>query len=195
MNSQEILLLCTFFALGSIPFAILVGLIFFQTDVRNQGSGNPGATNVARILGKKAGLSVLFLDAAKGFTPVLYWSLHVDYTSSILAGFAAVLGHCFSPFLKGKGGKGVATLLGISLAFDWLLALSSIAAFVLTTLLTKIVALGSLIAIFTFFILGIFIFGHQEIYFMIFGFSSMLLTLYTHRKNLQRILDGSENKI
>lgn len=195
MNSTILFFTFCAYLLGSIPFAILIGVLFYKTDVRKQGSGNPGATNTFRILGKKAGISVLILDASKGFFPVYLGSLYFNDTFLLLLGGASVLGHCFSPFLKGKGGKGIATLLGTALAFDWSLALACITIFIFLLCLFRYVSLASLVAIFSYGILGIFVFKHQNLSFLIFGFSSMILTLYTHRKNLKSLLVGKENKI
>ena len=108
------------FWVGAIPFGVLVGHLFFRRDIRTEGSGNIGAANALRILGKKGAALVLILDALKGMLPVVAVTLSGGTPAiAALAGGAAVLGHCFSPFLKGRGGKGVATSYGAIWALAW----------------------------------------------------------------------------
>lgn len=136
---------------GSIPFGLLLARAFGKTDVRTQGSGNIGATNVARVVGKKLGALTLLLDALKGALPVLAVSLIAlpegqhDVTAA-LVGLMAFVGHCFPVWLKFKGGKGVATGAGFLVAFAPVAAAIGIAAFGLTYAISRLVSLGSLVA-------------------------------------------------
>src|SRR6185503_17549148 len=122
MHTIDYVIFIGAFLLGAIPFSVIVGKIFFKTDVRNQGSGNPGATNTLRILGPVAGLTVLILDILKGFLAVrIAYKFSIGPDISVIdrmtiAGGLAILGHIFSPFLGFKGGKGVATTFGVIMA-------------------------------------------------------------------------------
>lgn len=135
------------FLCGSIPFGLLVVKLLGQGDVRAKGSGNIGATNVSRVAGKGAGVFVLLLDVSKGILPVLL-ARRGGIPESFLPwiGFAAVSGHVFSPWLRFKGGKGVATALGIILAVQWRLGALPLAFFVAALWLTRHVSLGSILA-------------------------------------------------
>lgn len=132
------------FVAGSIPFGVLIARKR-GVNIQEHGSGNIGATNVARVLGARTGLIVLLLDAAKGALPTLV-ALHYYGWPSVaaLTGAAAILGHCFSPFLGGKGGKGVATSFGVFLVISPPFAGVAVLAFVVIWRITKVPALGSL---------------------------------------------------
>ncbi len=137
------------FLLGSIPFGLLLVRVLTGQDLRKLGSGNIGATNASRAFGKKAKLPIFLLiyllDASKGLIPTLFFlPPEAPLGAKVLVGVAAILGHCFSPFLGFKGGKGVATTSGVLLGLDWLAFLIGIAAFFLVFGLTRVVALGSL---------------------------------------------------
>jgi glycerol-3-phosphate acyltransferase PlsY len=132
------------FAAGSIPFGVLLARRR-GVDIRAQGSGNIGATNVARVVGLGLGVVVLVLDAAKGAAPVLVArGLDLGPWTTAAAGLGAVLGHCFSPWLRFRGGKGVATALGVFLALDPVAAGAAVATFALFAAITRIPAIGSL---------------------------------------------------
>lgn len=135
------------FLCGSIPFGLIVVKLLGEGDVRAQGSGNIGATNVSRVAGKGAGVFVLLLDVGKGIVPVLL-ARRAGIPEAFLpwVGFGAVAGHVFSPWLRFKGGKGVATALGILLAVQWRLGALPLAFFVAALWLTRQVSLGSILA-------------------------------------------------
>lgn len=135
------------FLCGSIPFGLIVVKLLGQGDVRSKGSGNIGATNVSRVAGKGAGILVLLLDVAKGIVPVVL-ARRAGIGESLLPwiGFGAVSGHVFSPLLRFKGGKGVATAFGIILAVHWRLGALPLAFFVAALWLTRHVSLGSILA-------------------------------------------------
>jgi glycerol-3-phosphate acyltransferase PlsY len=134
------------FLAGSIPFGLLLVKLAGKGDVRAHGSGNIGATNVSRVGGKALGIVTLLLDIAKGWLPV-WLALHgqLGWNAVALVAFCAVLGHVFTPWLKFKGGKGVATALGTALALDPLWVVPSVILFAAVLLLTRYVSLGSIL--------------------------------------------------
>lgn len=190
---------------GSIPTAVWIGLAFFNIDVREYGSGNAGATNTFRVLGKKAGIPVMLIDILKGFTATsLAYFIGVSttgaygsssYTNYALAlGIAAVMGHLFPVFAGFRGGKGIATLFGMVLAIEFHAALLCVIVFIVVLLVTRYVSLSSIIAGFTYTIGVEFIFPSNKSV-VIYGMCMFLLILVTHQKNLERLLKGKESKV
>src|ERR1700744_386976 len=190
---------------GSIPTAVWIGLAFFNIDVREYGSGNAGATNTFRVLGKKAGIPVMLIDILKGFTATsLAYFIGVSttgaygsssYTNYALAlGIAAVMGHLFPVFAGFRGGKGIATLFGMVLAIEVHAALLCVCVFIVVLLVTRYVSLSSIIAGFTYTIGVEFIFPSNKSV-VIYGMCMFLLILLTHQKNLERLLKGKESKV
>lgn len=197
-----ILLICAYL-IGSVPTAVWIGKRFYGIDVREHGSGNAGATNTFRVLGKKAGIPVLLIDVLKGFTAVNLVFLQAKYgvnditplTNLKLAfGFASVIGHVFPVFAGFRGGKGIASLLGILLAIHPPAAFSALGVFLAVLLISKYVSLGSLIAGASFPVLVIFVFGNRVPSLMIFSTVVAILIFITHQKNIERLLKRSENK-
>jgi glycerol-3-phosphate acyltransferase PlsY len=203
------------YVLGSIPFGLVIGKRH-GVDVRLAGSKNIGATNVARVLGhKKYFFQVFFLDLAKSFVPMLVASMIVRqiplasrdrtvYLLWLLVGFAAVLGHMFSMFLKFKGGKGVATSAGLMLGLIPYYALPGLLAvivFVLVFFPTRYISLGSIVAACAFPVLFLLlgkirawdVWGAQ-LPLAIFAFVIALLIVWKHRTNISRLLAGTENR-
>ncbi len=180
------------YLIGSISSAIIICRLMGLPDPREQGSGNPGATNVMRIGGKKAAAITLFGDLLKGFIPV-YIANFLGGSALLLAstGLAAFLGHLYPLFFKFKGGKGVATSIGVLLGFSWLLGLAFTATWLLIYKIGKISSASALIAsvlspIFAWFIMGdISIVGVSII--------MMLFLLWRHQSNIKRLLAGEEN--
>lgn len=155
----QLLFLILSYLIGSIPTGYLIGLSK-GVDIRNKGSNNIGATNTARVLGKKYFLLVTFLDALKGFIFVFLFRFNIlpyewCLLSPIVYGLAAVLGHVFPIFLKFKGGKAVATGTGVILGYSPLICLTGIIAFLIVYFITKIVSIGSIIGTFTILIFSI----------------------------------------
>ena len=190
------------YLLGSISFAVWIGRIFYKVDVREHGSGNAGTTNTIRVLGWKPGLFVLLLDAFKGWLaihigdglmPECYagWQEYYD----VLLAVSVLLGHIFPLFTGFKGGKGVATMVGIVLALYPEAFLGAFAIFMLVFLLTHYVSLASILAAVVFPILDIFVFHQEHIVLMIFAILVPLLIIITHRKNIGRLLKGEESKM
>ena len=204
MSTTIIILLVVAYLIGSVPSAVWVGKTFHGIDVREHGSGNAGATNTFRVLGKKAGIPVLLLDIAKGALAVNLVLIQTKYSIVDIApytnlklafGFCAVLGHIFPLFAGFRGGKGIATLLGIVLAVHPPAALSALGVFLIVLTVTKYVSLGSIVAGISFplFILLVFT-KNQVLSLIIFSCVVSVLIIVTHQKNIIRLLNNSENK-
>jgi acyl phosphate:glycerol-3-phosphate acyltransferase len=180
-----LLVLASFIA-GSIPFGVLIAKQR-GVDIRNQGSGNIGATNVARVMGIGPGLLVLALDALKGSAAAILAAriCGMDWVIAV-AGFAAILGHCFSPFLGGKGGKGVATALGVFVVVAPALALVGIAVFLVVAGRTRVPALGSLSGIGAATVYAFFTGAPVSV--VLTALATAILLVYTHRGNLAKLL-------
>lgn len=184
---------------GALPFSYLLGKIFAGIDIRTMGSGNPGATNLYRNAGPKFGIPALILDVAKGVIPVVVFPLifgehHLIY----IAGACAVTGHMYTIFLGFKGGKGVATSLGVMLAISWQITLIALGVFVLAIIIFRYISLGSVLGAVSIIVVSILfpVFGIGgydwvlPVFCGIFG----LLIIFAHRTNIKRIIKGEENK-
>lgn len=192
------------YLIGSLPSAVWLGQAYQGIDVRDFGSGNAGATNTFRVLGTKAGIFVMALDIFKGLTAVtlatVWMQLGFIAESQIVLfklvfGISAVLGHIFPIYIGFRGGKGVATLLGMVLGINPLVAAICIAMFLIVLLLTKYVSLGSIIGTLTFpVMLMITDIEPNDLLLIVFGFTFFLVVLFTHKRNVQRILNGTESK-
>ncbi len=179
--------------LGSIPFGFLVGKVK-GVDLRKKGSGNIGATNVFRVVGKKEGIFVFILDFLKGFLPVLYFS-DISVPAGILALLGAIVGHMTTPFLRFKGGKGVATGFGGIVALMPIPALSAFGVWILFVAITRRISVGSLTAALS---LPILYFYLSRPMFRSVLYISVLITILvfiTHRKNIVRLINGEEEPI
>ncbi|WP_207423602.1 glycerol-3-phosphate 1-O-acyltransferase PlsY [Desertivirga brevis] len=191
---------------GSIPSAVWIGQAFYGIDVREYGSGNAGATNTFRVLGKKPGIAVMIIDIVKGWTAtnLVYFiglsvtgPLHsVQFTNYQLAlGITAVMGHLFPVFAGFRGGKGIATLCGMILAVHLQAALICIGVFLVVLLVSKYVSLSSISAGFAFPLSIIFVFHSPLRSIVLYGMCICVLILVTHQKNIERLLKGKENRI
>ena len=202
LTGSNIVFLLLAYLLGSVPFSIIAGKLLKGIDVREYGSGNAGATNTFRVLGKTAGIPVLLLDVLKGYLAVnLVW--HTSYVPSteiyinlqLTFGIAAVLGHVFPVYVGFRGGKGVATLLGFMLAVFPEAAIISIVVFVLTLLFSKYVSLSSIFAG-LFFPFGVYYLSETLVpTMMIFAVFVPILLIATHQRNIERLVRGDENKV
>lgn len=190
------------YLLGSIPTSVWISRAFFNIDIREYGSGNAGATNTFRVLGVKAGIVVFIVDILKGFIAVnlihftKYYIPHSgDYINiQLLLGIAAMLGHIFPVYVGFKGGKGVATLFGVICAISFYPTLIMAGIFFLTLILTRYVSLSSMISGFSFPVLIIVIFKETTPTLVIFSLIMAVLMLFTHQKNIERLLRKEEKK-
>jgi acyl phosphate:glycerol-3-phosphate acyltransferase len=180
------------YLIGSISFALVVGKLFYKTDIRGYGSGNLGATNTFRVLGKKAGLIVAVADLLKGTVACLLPQMLNSTVNPIICGLLAILGHVFPIFAGFKGGKAVATSTGVFLFLTPLGTLIGFVVFTLTLIISKYVSLSSMLAGIAIFIYSI-IFEEKVIVAI-----SLLISVFViilHRQNIKRIINGTENKI
>jgi len=191
---------------GSIPTAVWIGQAFYGIDVREYGSGNAGATNTFRVLGKKAGISVMVLDILKGYTATnLAYLIGLSVTGpqdsvqfvnyQLALGVTAVMGHLFPVFAGFRGGKGIATLFGMILAVHTGAALLCVLTFVVVLMISKYVSLSSILSGFSFPLSIIFIFQSPIRSVVLYGMCICVLILVTHQKNIERLLKGKESKV
>jgi acyl phosphate:glycerol-3-phosphate acyltransferase len=194
----------TAYMIGSIPTAVWYGHAFYGIDVRDYGSGNAGATNSFRVLGKKAGIIVMLIDVLKGWIAaqggILLYHLDLIVLSDLILfqsafGIAAVLGHIFPIYAKFKGGKGIATLLGMVLSIHIQAALVCMLIFFIVLVISRYVSLGSLLAALAFpLVLLMPRFYPEEPFLIAFGFVIFFIVVITHQKNIIRLINGEENK-
>jgi glycerol-3-phosphate acyltransferase PlsY len=181
------------FVIGSIPFGIIVGRFFYRRDIRAEGSGNIGAANALRTLGKKGAAVVLVLDALKGALPVVAVMLAGGSTAiAALGGFAAVLGHCYSPLLGGRGGKGVATSYGVIWALAWPAAAAFTLVWIATVIAVGYASVASMLASAVMPFALWFMLGRAG---LIYGIVSAAFIMFKHRENLGRLRAGTENTL
>lgn len=187
------------YLLGSVPTSVWLGKAVRGIDLRAHGSGNAGATNAFRVLGKPIGIAVLLLDAGKGFLAVqlslLQHHIHPGSESwmilRITLGLAAVAGHIFPLFAGFRGGKGVATLAGAGLAIHPPAALAAMGIYLLVFLISRISALGSLSAVLSYPVWVIWVFGSGSLSMRIFSILVPVLVIITHRKNIRKLIGKS----
>ena len=205
LTTENILFLLLAYMIGAFPSAVWLGRTFYNTDVREYGSGNAGATNTFRTLGAKAGVPVLLMDILKGWLAVnlVYFvtdnQLFSDekfFEIKLVLGIAAVIGHLFPVYTGFRGGKGIATMLGFMLGVYWQAALLSALVFVITFLISKYVSLSSIIASLAFPFIVIVILGmnNANTSLIIFSIFVPILSLITHQKNIERLIRREENK-
>lgn len=194
----SIILIILSYLYGSIPFALVVGLLFYKTDVRNFGSGNLGGTNTGRVLGKKAGVAVIILDASKALIVMLVtknlcdtFNLNSDIT--YICALSCVIGHCYPIFADFKGGKAVSTAIGYFLVVNPLGALLALVVFFVVLKISKYVSLSSVLASLTVLIATPFL--DMSITGKFATAAIIILLVYRHRTNLIRIKNGNESKI
>jgi len=200
---SEFFLIVLAYLIGSIPTSVWVSKYFFGIDIRDYGSGNAGATNTYRVLCSKWGSFVMVGDMLKGvFATALYLLIPYyltdewDRTNFMIGlGLAAVVGHIFPVWANFKGGKGVATLFGMAVAIQPIVAICCIGVFLLVLYLTRFVSLSSMLAGVAFMVFILFIFNEKETLYRIFAVIVALMVLLTHQKNIGRILKGTEGKV
>ncbi len=197
-----VLTLVLAYLLGSVATAVWVGKIFHNIDVREHGSGNAGATNVIRVLGWGTGIPVLFLDMLKGWVAAMlpvFFNLAGEGSAlltnlQIATGIAAVAGHVLPVFAGFRGGKGVATVCGVMLAIHPVVTLSCLGVFLLVLFISAYVSLASMSAGVAFPVLLILVFGTPSVVLKIFSVIVAAALLFTHRKNIKRLLRGEESR-
>jgi len=191
---------------GAFPSAVWVGKTFYKIDVREYGSGNAGATNTFRVLGKGAGIPVLFMDIFKGWLAVNYvhfisnvteLSPELFFENQLAFGIAAVIGHLFPVYTGFRGGKGIATLLGLLVGLNPIAAITSIVVFIIVFLISKYVSLASILSSVAFPVVVFFILDQKDVNSSLELFSVFvpILTLITHQKNIERLIRGKETKV
>lgn len=194
----EILLILLGYLYGSISFALVIGKVFYNTDVRESGSGNLGGTNAGRVLGKKAGISVIVLDALKAVT-IFYLSSYLSLKFNLnpdikyIAGLACIFGHCYPIFAEFRGGKAVSTSLGYFLCIEPLYAVVAIVVFLLVLKISKYVSLSSIST--ALIVLCITPFLAVSITAKLCMLVAVILLVYRHKDNIKRIKNHTESKI
>jgi glycerol-3-phosphate acyltransferase PlsY len=200
---KELFLIILAYLIGSIPTALIISKKFFGIDIRDFGSGNMGATNAFRVLGPKYGTIIMVLDILKGIFAVglfyflpYYLTNELERTNFMMGlGLAAVVGHIFPVFANFKGGKGVATLLGMLIAVQPIIAVCCIGVFLFVLFLTRYVSLSSILGAIMLPVCVLWIWNEHEISYRLFALLVALLVIITHQKNISRLLKGAENRI
>ena len=199
---ESILIIVAYF-IGSIPTALIVSKSFFDIDIREYGSGNMGATNTFRVLGPKFGTVVMVGDMLKGIFAVAlynflpyYLANELDRTNLMIGlGLAAVIGHIYPIWAGFRGGKGVATLFGMVLAIQPVVALNCVGVFLLVLYLTRYVSLSSILAGVALPICVLWIYNEKEVFYRVFAVAVSALIVLTHQKNISRLLKGNEGRV
>ena len=200
---NELLLIVLAYLIGSVPTAVWISKSFFGIDIRDYGSGNAGASNTFRVIGSKWGTVVMIVDILKGVAATSLYILLPYYLTDELhrtnlmigLGLASVIGHIFPIWASFKGGKGVATLLGMAVAIQPIVALCCIGVFLFVLYLTRFVSLSSILAGVSFMVFILFIFNEKVTLYRIFAVMVALMIVLTHQKNIGRILKGTESKV
>lgn len=203
INMKELILIILAYFIGSIPTAIIVSKAFFNIDIREYGSGNMGATNTFRVLGPKFGTIVMIGDMLKGILAVALYNLlpyyltnELDRTNLMIGlGLAAVIGHIYPIWAGFRGGKGVATLFGMVLAIQPIVAINCVGVFLLVLYLTRYVSLSSILAGVALPICVLWIYNEQEVFYRVFAVAVACLIVLTHQKNISRLIKGNEGRV
>jgi glycerol-3-phosphate acyltransferase PlsY len=201
--TQYLILFLLAYLLGSIPTSVWAGKIFHRIDIREHGSGNAGATNTIRVLGWGTGIPVLIVDIFKGWLAAMlphFFALAGTGSAylvnlQIICGVFAVMGHILPVFAGFRGGKGVATVFGVLLAIHPYLTLTCAGIFLIVLLVSGYVSLSSICAGIAFPLFLLFLFDTPSVLFRIFSFLVMIAIIFTHRKNIGRLLRGEESKL
>lgn len=187
-------ILIVVYLIAAIPTGLVLARLMGGADIRTKGSGNIGATNVYRVAGKKAGVLTLLGDTLKGFLPLLAIKLWLSptFTQLGIASAIAIVGHCYPIYLKFKGGKGVATALGIFLVLSPQAVAGALVVFVLTVAISRYISLGSVLAALSAPLLILLLNQPQPIFIATLFIAS--LVVWRHRANIRRLLDGTESR-
>lgn len=191
------------YLLGSIPTAVWVGKVRYGVDVREHGSKNAGATNTFRVLGKKPGIVVLGIDILKGFTAVILpfvlgkgaWGSETLIHLQLISALCAVIGHVLPVFAGFRGGKGVATSLGVIIGVHPPAAGICLGIFLIVFIVSNFVSLGAIVAACAFPVLLVTLFGVHSTWLIVFSIVLSCAVIYAHKKNIGRLIRGEENKM
>lgn len=202
ISLTELILILIAYLIGSIPTSVWLGKMVYGIDVREFGSGNAGATNTFRVLGKRAGIPVLIVDILKGYFAVLLANFY-DFEAGtnpfinlqLALGISSLVGHIFPVYVGFRGGKGVATLLGVVLAVQPQAAGLAIAVFLIILLSTKYVSLSSMAAGLSYPLFVLFLFHTQAPSLIVFSFLVAAMLIITHKRNIQRLIKRQESKV
>jgi acyl phosphate:glycerol-3-phosphate acyltransferase len=181
------------YLLGSVNSSIVVGK-FYGVDVRKHGSGNAGATNTLRTLGKKAAIIATLGDMVKGFIACIIGLLIANDMGVMTAGVAAIIGHNWPIYFNFKGGKGILTSLAVVLMMDWRIALILLGIFIIIVAITRFVSLGSIVSTVLFPIIAATLFA-KPTEFIVYSTVMAAMAIFRHRTNIQRIIKGTESKL
>ena len=200
---KELLLIAIAYLIGSIPTALIISRRFFGIDIRDYGSGNMGATNTFRVLGSRYGTAVMIIDMLKGMAAVMLYNFIPYYAHDELArtnfmiglGLAAVVGHIFPIWANFRGGKGVATLFGMLLAIQPIVAVSCVAVFLAVLYLTRYISLSSILAGVALPICVLWVYNEKEVFYRVFAVAVAGLVVLTHQKNISRLIKGNESQV
>ncbi len=200
---EELFFIILAYLIGSIPTALIISKRFFGIDIREYGSGNMGASNTFRILGSRFGTIVMVTDMLKGISAVALYNFLPQYLHNELArtnlmiglGLAAVCGHIFPIWAEFRGGKGVATLFGMILTIQPIVALSCVAVFIVVLYMTRYISLSSILAGVALPICVLWIYNENEVVYRVFAVAVAFLIVLTHQKNISRLLKGVESRV
>ena len=200
---KELLLIIFAYLIGSVPTALIISKRFFDIDIREYGSGNMGATNTFRVLGPRFGSIVMVSDMLKGMAAVALFNflphyLHneLDRTNLMIGlGLAAVIGHIFPVWAQFRGGKGVATLFGMILAIQPIIAVCCVGVFISVLYITRYISLSSILAGVALPICVLWIYNEKEDLYRVFAVAVACLVVLTHQKNISRLLKGNESRV
>lgn len=183
------------YLLGNIATSYFLGKIFENKDIRNYGSGNAGATNALRVFGVKIAATTFICDALKGVLAVLIGRWILGDNGELIAGLFVIIGHNWPIFLKFKGGKGIASTIGVMLTVNYIVALITILIGLIIVIKTKYVSLGSVTAMALLPIIGVLVVRPFELKLFLFTLVLSIMAIYRHKSNIKRLLNGTENKI
>ena len=178
--------------LGALSFSIILTKAHYKKDVREAGSGNAGATNVARVFGLKIGAATLLCDIVKLVVPMLI-GLHFNSRLGMaVAGIAGIIGHCFPVYFNFRGGKGVSVAAAIAIFIDWRVTLIALSVFIIVAAITKIVSISSIFAVTAIAVLTIVF--KLDTPSIVLGVSTAVIVIFMHRENIVRLIHGEEKK-
>lgn len=194
MKSAILVIIISYF-IGNFSTSYVLGKLIKNIDIRNYGSGNAGATNALRVFGAKFAAATFLIDALKGTLAVIICSKIMGFDGELLAGISVIIGHNWPVILKFKGGKGMASTIGVMLTVNYLTAIICIFLGLLVVFKTKYVSLASIVAVSLLPIVGVLTYRPFNINFFIFTLMLSVMAVYRHKSNIVRLINGKEHKI